>query len=171
MASDCAISVCACEVCVPGSCGERPTAPPRRAPQRGRWARLAVTVLGAGSLSGVGLLVIRDAFPAWFFAGAHHLLASLALVLTAALVLAHHGVRRSSRGELAQALALAAAFLFWAANSLWPHTTLAPTFNDAAIALFALDVFLVALARHPQACEGAQGPPSDLLPGPGQGPR
>jgi len=39
--------------------------------------------------------------------------------------------------------AKAVAFLFWAANQLWPRFTQAPLFNDIAIALFVLDVFFV----------------------------
>ncbi len=38
---------------------------------------------------------------------------------------------------------LAVAFLFWAANQLWPNLPQATLFNDVAIALFVLDVFLV----------------------------
>jgi hypothetical protein len=128
--------------------------------------------MGACTLSSVGLLVVRDVFPTWFPAQAHHLLASIALVLTAGLVLAQHIVGRSVRGELAKALALTAAFLFWAANSLWPRASLAPTFNDAAIALFALDVLLVIFARHPRTpADTALAPVGDLLTGLGQGQR
>ncbi len=45
--------------------------------------------------------------------------------------------------ELVKAIMLAVAFLFWAANHLWPDIPLATPFNDIAIALFVLDVFLV----------------------------
>jgi len=45
--------------------------------------------------------------------------------------------------EFAKAIMLAAAFLFWAANQLWPALPQATLFNDIAIALFVLDVFLV----------------------------
>jgi hypothetical protein len=38
---------------------------------------------------------------------------------------------------------LAAAFLCWAANQLWPDRREATLLNDIAIALFVLDVFLV----------------------------
>jgi hypothetical protein len=38
---------------------------------------------------------------------------------------------------------LAIAFLCWAANQLWPGLRRATLFNDIAIALFVLDVFLV----------------------------
>ena len=42
---------------------------------------------------------------------------------------------------------LAAAFLFWAANQLWPDSSRAMLFNDIAIGLFILDVFLVMISR------------------------
>ena len=42
-----------------------------------------------------------------------------------------------------KAIMLAVAFLFWAANQFWPDARLATLFNDIAIALFVLDVFLV----------------------------
>jgi hypothetical protein len=45
--------------------------------------------------------------------------------------------------ELMKAVMLALAFLFWAANQLWPDLRQAILFNDIAIALFVLDVFLV----------------------------
>ena len=45
--------------------------------------------------------------------------------------------------ELVKAIMLAVAFLFWAANQFWPNLPQATLFNDIAIALFVLDVFLV----------------------------
>ena len=42
-----------------------------------------------------------------------------------------------------KAILLAAAFLFWAANQLWPESRRAVLWNDVAIGLFVLDVFLV----------------------------
>jgi hypothetical protein len=43
---------------------------------------------------------------------------------------------------MVKAILLAVAFLFWAANQLWPELPQATLFNDLAIALFVLDVFL-----------------------------
>jgi hypothetical protein len=51
--------------------------------------------------------------------------------------------RRPVRTEFVKAIMLAFAFLFWAANQLWPDLRQATLFNDIAIALFVLDVFLV----------------------------
>jgi uncharacterized membrane protein len=52
-------------------------------------------------------------------------------------------VRWPARMEFVKAIMLAAAFLFWSANQLWPNLRQATLFNDIAIALFVLDVFLV----------------------------
>ena len=52
-------------------------------------------------------------------------------------------VHRPSPMEFLKAAMLAVAFLFWAANQLWPDLPQATLFNDIAIALFVLDVFLV----------------------------
>jgi len=45
--------------------------------------------------------------------------------------------------EAVKAIMLAAAFLFWAANQFWPNIRQAVLFNDFAIGLFVIDVFLV----------------------------
>jgi hypothetical protein len=42
-----------------------------------------------------------------------------------------------------KATVLAAAFLLWAANQFWPQAPSATLWNDLAIALFVVDVFLV----------------------------
>ena len=48
--------------------------------------------------------------------------------------------------ELSKAVLLAIAFFLWAANQFWPEAAHATLFNDTAIGLFALDVFLVIVA-------------------------
>jgi hypothetical protein len=45
--------------------------------------------------------------------------------------------------EWIKAVLLAIAFVFWAANQFWPDAPQAMLFNDIAVALFVLDVFLV----------------------------
>jgi hypothetical protein len=55
----------------------------------------------------------------------------------------YQGARRPAGKEFAKAVMLAVAFLFWAANQLLPNYRQATLFNDIAIALFVLDVFLV----------------------------
>ena len=57
--------------------------------------------------------------------------------------LLYQSARRPSAKEFLKAMMLAVAFLFWAANQLWPDLPQATLFNDIAIALFVLDVFLV----------------------------
>jgi hypothetical protein len=44
---------------------------------------------------------------------------------------------------MVKAILLAVAFLFWAANQFWPNLPQAGLFNDIAIGLFVLDLFLV----------------------------
>ncbi|MGA9671629.1 MAG: hypothetical protein WBQ94_20630, partial [Terracidiphilus sp.] len=56
---------------------------------------------------------------------------------------------RPARWEFAKAAMLAVAFLFWGANQLWPNSPQSTLYNDIAIALFVLDVFLV-MAGWPQ---------------------
>ena len=43
---------------------------------------------------------------------------------------------------------LAAAFLFWAANQFWPDVPQATLFNDLAVALFVIDVWLTMMAER-----------------------
>lgn len=63
--------------------------------------------------------------------------------------LAYQLVRRASRTEMVRAAILVVAFLFWSANQLWPNLPAATLFNDIAIALFVLDVFLVIVGWPP----------------------
>jgi hypothetical protein len=101
----------------------------------------------------VGALLARDAFPGAFPAHAQRPLASLPLVLVAFSYLVYQGLRQPGPRELLKATLLAAAFMFWAANQLMPQSRVATLFNDLAIVLFALDVFLVIVgwprASHP----------------------
>jgi hypothetical protein len=91
----------------------------------------------------IGALLARDAFPAAFPAHVQRLLAALPLVLVALSYLVYQGLRQPGPRELLKAVLLAAAFMFWAANQLMPQSLAATLFNDIAIVLFALDVFLV----------------------------
>ena len=100
-------------------------------------------VLGLVTLAAVALLLFWDAVPGRFPHGAHDVLGALPLALIAVAYLAHQAVRRARWRELGKAVLLALAFLFWAANQLWPELSAATLFNDVAIALFVLDVFWV----------------------------
>jgi uncharacterized membrane protein len=100
-------------------------------------------ILGEVILGSVGVLFIWDAFPQEFPAKAHETLASFPLVMIALTYIAYQCARRPARMEFIKAIMLTVAFLFWAANQLLPNYRQATLFNDIAIALFVLDVFLV----------------------------
>jgi hypothetical protein len=105
--------------------------------------RLIPIVLGGMTLVSVVLLIVWDVAPSLFPSRAHDVLGALPLALVALAYLAHQAVRRPRLGDLGKAILLALAFLFWAANQLWPDLAAATVFNDVAIALFVLDVFWV----------------------------
>jgi hypothetical protein len=57
--------------------------------------------------------------------------------------LLYQAARRPSPAEDIKAVTLGIAFLFWAANQFWPDLPQSIVFNDIAIGLFVLDLFLV----------------------------
>jgi uncharacterized membrane protein len=105
--------------------------------------RAAPVLLGALTLVAVVVLLAWDAFPGFFPAKAHDSLAAFPLTTIALAYLVYQTKHRPPLRELLKAVMLAVAFLFWAANQLWPDLPQATLFNDIAIALFVLDVFLV----------------------------
>ena len=107
---------------------------------RGHDLRLLPVILCVFTLASVGVLLLWDVLPGLFPAGAHEFLAAFPLAMIACVV--YEAVRRPARSELVKAILLACAFLFWAANQLWPASHQATLFNDIAIALFVFDVFL-----------------------------
>lgn len=106
-------------------------------------SRSVPVVLGILTLVASGAVFVVDAGPHLFPIGAHNLLAAIPLALIAVAYLTHQVSRRPDAPELMKAVLLAAAFLFWAANQFWSDLPQAVLFNDIAIALFVLDVFLV----------------------------
>jgi hypothetical protein len=104
-------------------------------------------VLCVVTLVSVGMLLVWDVLPGLFPAKAHDFLAAFPLAMIACTCLVYEAVRRPSRSELVKAILLAFAFLFWAANQLWPTLRHATLFNDIAIALFVFDVFLAMTGR------------------------
>ena len=100
-------------------------------------------VLGVATLIGVALLLAWDINPGAFSARAHDALGAFPLAMVAIAYLVYQTVRRPTAMEFLKALMLAVAFLFWAANQFWPDRPEATLFNDIAIALFVVDVFLV----------------------------
>ncbi|MGO8935612.1 MAG: hypothetical protein ACLPLZ_12635 [Terracidiphilus sp.] len=109
----------------------------------GRSKRLIPAILGGVTLAGVVALLTWDAFPNRFPAGSHEALAAFSLSMIALAYLVYQIAHRPAAMEFLKAMMLAVAFLFWAANQLWPGLPQAALFNDIAIALFVLDVFLV----------------------------
>jgi 4-amino-4-deoxy-L-arabinose transferase-like glycosyltransferase len=99
------------------------------------------------TLVSVAVLLVRDVSPGLFPARAHKFLAALPLAMIACACLVYEAVRRPALSELVKAVLLACAFLFWAANQLWPTLRQATLFNDIAIALFVFDVFLAMISR------------------------
>ena len=105
--------------------------------------RAIPVVLGIITLAGVAALLVWDAAPAMFPARAHDLLGAFPLAMIAVAYLAYQSVHRPSSMEWLKAILLAVAFIFWALNQFWRDPHQAVVFNDIAIALFVLDVFLV----------------------------
>ena len=105
--------------------------------------RLLSVMLGAVTLAGVAVLLGWDAFPRLFPAGSHAILAAFSLAMIALVYLVYQIALRPAAAGFLKAIMLAVAFLFWAANQFWPNSPQATLFNDIAIALFVLDVFLV----------------------------
>jgi hypothetical protein len=105
--------------------------------------RALAVILGVVSLASVVVLFAWDAYPRWFPARAHDSLAAFPLAMIAFAYLVYQAAHRPALLEVVKAILLAIAFLFWAANQLWPDLRQATLFNDVAIALFVLDVFLV----------------------------
>jgi len=105
--------------------------------------RAIPVIAGVATLASVVVLLVWDAYPALFPARAHDVLAAFPLAMIAFAYIAYQTAHRPSPMEFVKALMLAVAFLFWAANQLWPDLRQATLFNDIAIALFVLDVFLV----------------------------
>src|SRR2546425_527891 len=111
--------------------------------------RALPVLLGVLTLASVVVLLAWDAVPARFPARAHEFLGSLPLAMIALAYLVYQSAHRPPFREFVKAILLAAAFVFWAANQLWPDASHAILFNDIAIGLFVLDVFLVMIGWPP----------------------
>lgn len=117
-----------------------------------RW--LLPRVLGILALAAAAALMAWDIVPSLFRSRVHDILGVLALSLIAFSYLVHQVIFRPGHKDLVKAILFAVAFLFWAANQLWsdaPHATL---FNDLAIALFVLDLFLSMIGWPAKSPEG-----------------
>jgi hypothetical protein len=105
--------------------------------------RALAVFLGLLTLVGVAVLFVWDIIPGSFPAGAHDLLGAFPLALIAIAYLVYQSAHKPPFREWVKAILLAVAFLFWAANQFWPNIPQSTLFNDLAIGLFVLDVFLV----------------------------
>lgn len=122
-----------------------------------RCKRLVPVVLGIVTLAAVTVLLCSDALPRLFPAGSHEILAAFSLATIALAYLIYQIAHRPAAMEFLKAILLAAAFLFWAANQFWPALPQATLFNDVAIALFVLDVFLVMVGWPPTSSDSSFG--------------
>lgn len=118
--------------------------------------RLLALILGVVTLADVVLLLVLDAEPSLFPPASHGVLAAFALAAIAVAYLIVQWTKRLEPMEIAKAILLAAAFLFWAVNQFWPDWPQAGLFNDIAIGLFVLDVFF-AISGWPAAPKYAEG--------------
>lgn len=107
------------------------------------------TALGVLTLGAVGLLLVADLVPTWLTRQNHDRLGAMPLALIAIAYLLHQTVLRPAPKEVLKTALVAVAFLFWSANQVWPTPFAAMVFNDIAIALFVLDVFLVIIGWPP----------------------
>ena len=105
--------------------------------------RALPVTLGIVTLASVAILFLWDAAPRLFPPKSHDVIGAFALTMIAVAYLAYQVAHWPSNKDLAKAIMLAVAFVFWAANQLWPDSPRATLYNDIAIALFVLDVFLV----------------------------
>jgi hypothetical protein len=105
--------------------------------------RAVPVIVGVITLVAAAVLLTWDAVPRFFPARAHDYLAAFPLATIALAYLVYQTAHRPPFRELVKAILLSAAFMFWAANQLWPDIRQATLFNDIAVALFVLDIFLV----------------------------
>jgi peptidoglycan/LPS O-acetylase OafA/YrhL len=108
-----------------------------------RRRRIIPAALGLVTLISAAVLLATDINPKLLPGRAHDILATFSLTTIAIAYLLYQCAHRPVAKEFAKAILLAVAFLFWAANQLWPDSAQATLFNDIAITLFVLDVFLV----------------------------
>jgi hypothetical protein len=104
----------------------------------------AVTVfLLAVALASSVLLLALDASQGFREGNARRVVSALPLIAIALACLAFHATWTPEPLDLLKRVLLSAAFLFWAANQLFPTTGWAPIANDIAVALFVLDLALI----------------------------
>src|ERR1700758_5213132 len=85
--------------------------------------------LGSVTLASVVVLFVWNVAPQLFPARAHDFLGAFSLAMIAVAYLVYQAAHRPSSKELAKAVMLAVAFLFWAGNQLWPESRYATLLN------------------------------------------
>ncbi len=104
----------------------------------------AVTVLLLTlALASSVVLLSLDVSQGFRVSEARKIVSALPLIAIALACLAFHATWTPEPLDLLKRVLLSAAFLFWAANQLFPTTGWAPVANDVAIALFVLDLALI----------------------------
>lgn len=117
-------------------------------------------VWGAAAASAV--LLGLDATPRFLQGGAHRIVSAAPLFAIAAVFLAAQIVLRPTPGELARRVLLSIAFLLWGGDALFSQYAWAAVANDAAVALFVLDLALVTRDHLRQRAETAGPSPARL---------
>jgi hypothetical protein len=119
-------------------------------------SRLSLSiVLAVVTLVSLVPMLVWDAAPDLFPAGAHRVLAAVPLTLIAVACLVYQGARGAG-ADFAKAALSALAFVLWALNQLLPDHPWATLFNDFAVAAFVLDVVLVIVGWPPAGQPEAQ---------------
>jgi peptidoglycan/LPS O-acetylase OafA/YrhL len=133
--------------------------------------RALAVVLGVITLGIVAAVLLCDALPCLFPARSHDTMAAISLAGIALAYLVYQAAHRPGWKEWVKAVLLALAFVFWAANQVWPNQRQAILLNDLAIALFVLDVFLVMAGWPPTSPDESfgetYGPAADAAAVPG----
>lgn len=114
-----------------------------------RVQRMTPAILGVIALAGAATLLVADVLPPRIAARFHDSFGAFSLAMVAVAYVAYTLARRPAPMEMVKAGLLAAAFLSWSANQVWPVPRQAVVFNDVAVALFVLDMFLVIVAWPP----------------------
>lgn len=99
-------------------------------------------LLAFAVVSSVALLAL-DVSQGFREGDARRVVSALPLIAIALACLAFHATWTPEPLDLLKRVLLSAAFLFWAANQLFPTRGWAPIANDVAIALFVLDLALI----------------------------
>ena len=104
-----------------------------------RVVTILLLALALASSAILGLLAPRSVRES----DARRVVSALPWIAIALAALAFHATWTPEPLDLLKRVLLSAAFLFWAANQLFPNAGWAPVANDLAIALFVLDLALI----------------------------